>query len=447
MNIKKYLIFIIGALGGLLYGYDNGIISGALTYIPKDIPLTSFQSGLVVSSMLFGAVIGAGSSGPLSDKIGRRRLVLFIAIIFALGAFILAIAPNVTILVLGRIVIGLAVGGSTATVPVYLSELAPTELRGSLGSLNQLMITIGILAAYLVSYGFADMGAWRWMLGLAVVPSIILLIGIAFMPESPRWLLENKTEKAARHVMQITYSDEEIDREIKEMKELAEKTESSWSVLKSKWLRPTLIIGCTFAILQQFIGINAVIFYASPILTKAGFGESASILGSVGIGVVNVLVTVLALFIVDKIDRKKLLVVGNIGMVASLVIMAILIWTLGIQSSAWIIIVCLSLFIVFFGASWGPVLWVMLPELFPTRARGAATGIATLVLNIGTLIVAQLFPMINAALDVEWVFLIFAAIGVVALIFVIKFLPETRGRSLEEIEIELRQRAGVKTEQ
>lgn len=447
MKVNKYLIFILGALGGLLYGYDNGIISGALLYIPKDIPLhNSVMEGLVVSSMLFGAIVGAGGSGPLSDKIGRRRLVLFIALVFIVGSLVLAFSTNIAMLIIGRVIVGLAVGGSMSTVPVYLTEMAPTELRGSLGSLNQLMITIGILSAYLVNYAFADMGAWRWMLGLAVVPSLILLVGVAFMPESPRWLLENKSEKAARDVMKITYNPDAIDAEIKEMKEIASNSESTFSVIKSPWLRPTLIIGCIFAIFQQFIGINAVIFYAPTIFTKAGLGGSASIIGTVGIGVVNVLVTILALFIVDRVDRKKLLVIGNLGMIASLVIMAMLIWSIGIQSSAWVIIICLSLFIVFFGISWGPVLWVMLPELFPTRARGAATGIAALVLNFGTLIVAQLFPILNHHLDTEWVFLIFAAIGVLAMSFVIKYLPETRGRSLAEIEHELRLRTGVKSE-
>lgn len=447
MKVNKYLIFILGALGGLLYGYDNGIISGALLYIPKDIPLhNSVMEGLVVSSMLFGAIVGAGGSGPLSDKIGRRRLVLFIALVFIVGSLVLAFSTNIAMLIIGRVIVGLAVGGSMSTVPVYLTEMAPTELRGSLGSLNQLMITIGILSAYLVNYAFADMGAWRWMLGLAVVPSLILLVGVAFMPESPRWLLENKSEKAARDVMKITYNPDAIDAEIKEMKEIASNSESTFSVIKSPWLRPTLIIGCIFAIFQQFIGINAVIFYAPTIFTKAGLGGSASIIGTVGIGVVNVLVTILALFIVDRVDRKKLLVIGNLGMIASLVIMAMLIWSIGIQSSAWVIIICLSLFIVFFGISWGPVLWVMLPELFPTRARGAATGIAALVLNFGTLIVAQLFPILNHHLDTEWVFLIFAAIGVLAMFFVIKYLPETRGRSLAEIEHELRLRTGVKSE-
>ncbi|UXU51538.1 glucose transporter GlcP [Staphylococcus arlettae] len=446
MKITKYLIFILGALGGLLYGYDNGVISGALLFTDNDIPLNSFTEGLVVSSMLIGAIIGSGASGPLADKLGRRRLVLFIAIIYIIGSITLFIAPNITILVIGRLIIGLAVGGSMATVPVYLSEMAPTELRGSLGTLNQLMITIGILSAYIVNYAFADIEGWRWMLGLAVVPSIILLIGIVFMPESPRWLLEHRSEQAARDVMKITFdNNEEINSEIKEMREISAISESTWAVIKSPWLRPTLIIGCIFALFQQIVGINAIIFYAPTIFSKAGLGEATSILGTVGIGTINVLVTIIAVFIVDKVDRKKLLVTGNIGMVTSLIIMAVLIWTIGITSSSWIIIICLSLFIVFFGITWGPILWVMLPEMFPTRARGAATGVATLVLNIGTLIVAQLFPILNNALSTEWVFLIFAMIGVFALAFVIKYLPETRGRSLEEIEYDLRLRTGAKS--
>lgn len=446
MKINKSLIFILGALGGLLYGYDNGVISGALLFIDKDIPLNQYTEGLVVSAMVVGAIIGAGGSGPLSDRIGRRRLVLIIALVYIIGSLLMAFSPNIAVLILGRFVIGLAVGGSMATVPVYLSEMAPTEFRGSLGSLNQLMITIGILVAFLVNYAFTDIEGWRWMLGLAVVPSVILLIGIAFMPESPRWLLEHRSEKAARDVMKITFnSDKEIDHEIKEMREISKVSESTWSVLKSPWLRPTLIVGCVFALFQQIVGINAIIFYAPKIFGKAGLGEATSILGTVGIGTVNVLVTIIAVFIADKVGRKKLLVTGNIGMVASLVIMAILIWTMGIKSSAVIIIICLSLFIVFFGLTWGPILWVMLPEMFPMRARGAATGIATLVLNFGTLLVAQIFPILNSALSTEWVFLIFAVIGILAMLFVIKYLPETRGRSLEEIEYDLRKRTSAKT--
>ncbi|NLK10620.1 MAG: sugar porter family MFS transporter [Staphylococcus equorum] len=443
MKINKKLIFFLGALGGLLYGYDMGVISGALLFIKDDIPLNSFTEGLVVSSMLVGAIVGSGASGPMSDRLGRRRVVFIIAIIYIVGALILALAPSMQILVLGRLVIGLAVGGSTAIVPVYLSEMAPTEQRGSLSSLNQLMITIGILSSYLINYAFTPIEGWRWMLGLAIVPSIILLIGVAFMPESPRWLLEHRSEKAARDVMKLTFKHNEIDKEIADMKEINKVSDSTWNVLKSAWLRPTLLIGCVFALLQQIIGINAIIYYAPTIFSKAGLGDATSILGTVGIGAVNVLVTIVAINIIDKIDRKRLLIIGNIGMVASLLIMAILIWSMGIQSSAWIIVACLTLFIIFFGFTWGPVLWVMLPELFPMRARGAATGLAALVLSIGSLLVAQFFPLLTEVLPVEQVFLIFAAVGIVALIFVIKYLPETRGRSLAEIEAELRTRTNA----
>ncbi|NHA35213.1 MFS transporter [Staphylococcus schleiferi] len=443
MKINKKLIFFIGALGGLLYGYDMGVISGALLYLKNDIHLNPFTEGLVVSSMLVGAIFGSGFSGPLSEKLGRRRLVFIISIVFIIGALILASAPSMEVLVIGRLVIGFAVGGSTAIVPVYLSELAPTEARGSLSSLNQLMITIGILSSYLVNYAFAPIEGWRWMLGLAVVPSLILMIGVIFMPESPRWLLEKRGEKAARDVMKLTYPASEIDGEIENMKKINAISDSTWTVLKSPWLLSTIIIGSVFALLQQLIGINAIIYYAPKIFAKAGLGDSTAILSTVGIGVVNVLVTIVAIFIIDKVDRKKLLVIGNIGMVASLLIMSILIWIMGVNSAAWIMMICLTTFIIFFGISWGPILWVMLPELFPMRARGAATGIAALVLSIGSLLVAQLFPLLTEVLEIQEVFLIFAVIGVVALFFVVKFLPETRGRSLEQIEADLRQRTNA----
>ncbi|KFE41507.1 sugar porter family MFS transporter [Staphylococcus agnetis] len=444
MNINKKFIFFIGALGGLLYGYDMGVISGALLYLQNDIPLTPTLQGVVVSSMLFGAIFGSGFSGPLSEKLGRRRLVFIISIIFIVGTLVLAFAPTVEIVVLGRFIIGLAVGGSTAIVPVYLSELAPTDARGSLSSLNQLMITIGILSSFLVNYALAPFEAWRWMLGLAVVPSLILMIGVIFMPESPRWLLEKRGEKAARDVMKLTYPEHEIDLEIANMKKINAISESTWEVLKSPWLRTTIIIGSIFALLQQLIGINAIIHYAPTIFHKAGLGDSASILSTVGIGVVNVSVTIVAILIIDKIDRKKLLMIGNLGMVGSLLAMSILISLLGVNATVWIIIICLALFIVFFGISWGPVLWVMLPELFPMRARGAATGIAALVLSIGSLLVAYLFPIISDILSVQEVFLIFAVMGVIAFFFVMKFLPETRGRSLEQIEADLRGRSAKK---
>ncbi|WP_163528794.1 sugar porter family MFS transporter [Halobacillus ihumii] len=438
-NLHKGWIFFFGALGGLLYGYDTGVISGALLFIGQDIPLSNFLEGLVVSSLLGGAIVGAGMSGYVADKFGRRRVVFVIALIYLIGSLVLAFSPNAWVLITGRIILGLAVGGSTAIVPVYLSEMAPTQSRGALASLNQLMITIGIVLAYLVNYAFSSMEGWRWMLGLASVPAIILMIGVLFMPESPRFLIKHNREKKARDIMALTRKQNEIDDEIEQMKKIEEVEESTMDVLKSKWVRPMLLIGSGIAVFQQLIGINAVIYYAPTIFTQAGLGNSASILGTLGIGIVNVLMTLVAIATIDKLGRKKLLLIGNVGMTLSLAILAAILFTFQMTTTiAWLIVLFLGLFIVFFSATWGPVVWVMLPELFPLKARGAATGFTTLLLSAANLVVSLFFPVLLGAIGTAWVFVIFAIIGVFAFTFVKKFVPETKGRSLEDIERDLR---------
>lgn len=438
-NLSKGWIFFFGALGGLLYGYDTGVISGALLFISDDIPLTNFLEGVVVSSLLVGAIVGAGMSGYVSDRFGRRRVVFVIAFIYIIGSLVLAFAPNVAILVTGRVILGLGVGGSTAIVPVYLSEMAPTDQRGALASLNQLMITIGIVLAYLINYAFTPIEGWRWMLGLASVPALVLMIGVLFMPESPKWLLKQNREKEARKVMGLTRKEDVIDEEIQQMKEIEAQKESTWDVLTAKWVRPMLLVGSGIAVFQQFIGINAVIYYAPTIFTKAGLEDSASILGTVGIGILNVLMTLVAIATIDKIGRKKLLLIGNVGMTLSLGILATILLTMELTTGvAWMTVIFLGLFIIFFSATWGPVVWVMLPELFPLKARGAATGFTTLLLSLANLIVSLFFPILLGAIGTAMVFVIFAIIGVLAFLFVLKFVPETKGRSLEQIENDLR---------
>ncbi|MYL21439.1 sugar porter family MFS transporter [Halobacillus litoralis] len=438
-SISKGWIFFFGALGGLLYGYDTGVISGALLFISDDIPLTDFLEGLVVSSLLVGAIVGAGLSGYVSDRFGRRKVVFTIALIYIVGSFVLAFAPNVPFLVTGRVILGLAVGGSTAIVPVYLSEMAPTDSRGALGSLNQLMITIGIVLAYLVNYAFAPVEGWRWMLGLAAVPAVVLAVGVMFMPESPKWLLKQNREKEARKVMGLTRDEQEIEKEMEQMKKIEAEKEGTWDVLKAKWVRPMLLVGSGIAIFQQLIGINAVIYYAPTIFTEAGLADSASILGTVGIGILNVLMTLVAIATIDKLGRKKLLLIGNAGMVTSLAVLAAILFTAELTTAvAWLTVVFLGLFIIFFSATWGPVVWVMLPELFPTKARGAATGFTTLLLSAANLVVSLFFPILLGAIGTAWVFVLFAVIGILAFLFVYTYVPETKGRSLEEIENDLR---------
>ncbi|WP_280146790.1 sugar porter family MFS transporter [Bacillus velezensis] len=445
-NTKKYLIYFFGALGGLLYGYDTGVISGALLFINNDIPLNTLTEGLVVSMLLLGAIFGSALSGTCSDRWGRRKVVFVLSLIFIIGALACAASQTVTMLIISRVILGLAVGGSTALVPVYLSEMAPTKIRGTLGTLNNLMIVTGILLAYIVNYIFTPFEAWRWMVGLAAVPAALLLIGIAFMPESPRWLVKRGREQEARQVMEMTHDKEDIAVELAEMKQgEAEKKESTLGLLKAKWIRPMLLIGIGLAILQQAVGINTVIYYAPTIFTKAGLGTSASVLGTMGIGVLNVIMCITAMILIDRIGRKKLLMWGSVGITLSLASLSAILLLAGLSAStAWLTVLFLGIYIVFYQATWGPVVWVLMPELFPSNARGAATGFTTLILSATNLIVSLVFPLMLSAMGIGWVFGIFSVICLSSFFFAAYIVPETKGRSLEEIETHLKKRFSLK---
>ncbi|MCY7441982.1 MULTISPECIES: sugar porter family MFS transporter [Bacillus amyloliquefaciens group] len=445
-NTKKYLIYFFGALGGLLYGYDTGVISGALLFINNDIPLNTLTEGLVVSMLLLGAIFGSALSGTCSDRWGRRKVVFVLSLIFIIGALACAASQTVTMLIISRVILGLAVGGSTALVPVYLSEMAPTKIRGTLGTLNNLMIVTGILLAYIVNYIFTPFEAWRWMVGLAAVPAALLLIGIAFMPESPRWLVKRGREQEARQVMEMTHDKEDIAVELAEMKQgEAEKKESTLGLLKAKWIRPMLLIGIGLAIFQQAVGINTVIYYAPTIFTKAGLGTSASVLGTMGIGVLNVIMCITAMILIDRIGRKKLLMWGSVGITLSLASLSAILLLAGLSAStAWLTVLFLGIYIVFYQATWGPVVWVLMPELFPSNARGAATGFTTLILSATNLIVSLVFPLMLSAMGIGWVFGIFSVICLSSFFFTAYIVPETKGRSLEEIETHLKKRFSLK---
>ena len=371
-----YAVACVAALGGLLFGYDIGIISGALLFIEKVFPLTPFLTGVVVSSILLGAVIGAGASGALGDRLGRRKMVLVAALIFAAGAVGMALSPTVGVLIFFRIVAGLAVGAASALVPTYISEISPTDMRGSLSSVFQLAITLGILLAYLVNFALAGAGAWRWMLGLAAVPAAVLFVGMYLVPETPRWLIKNEFMDEARAVLRRSRGREDVEGEIEEIQQV-EREESQTGVreLLSPWVRPMLIVGVGLAMLQQFSGINTIIYYAPTIIKNTGLGDSASILATVGIGVVNVLFTLVAIWLIDRLGRKKLLLGGLSGMTLGTVLLGLgfaLPSLSGIVS--WITLGAMLLYIASFAASFGPIVWVMLPEIFPLQARGSGVG-------------------------------------------------------------------------
>jgi SP family sugar:H+ symporter-like MFS transporter len=439
-------IYFFGALGGLLFGYDTGVISGAILFINEELGLTPFLEGLVVASLLLGAAIGAASAGPLSDRLGRRNIVIIAAILFTIGAIGAALAPNVGVLVFFRVVLGLAVGSAALIVPLYLSEIAPTQVRGAITSLNQLNIVFGILFAYIVNALLASAGAWRWMLGLAVIPSLVLLIGMFFLPETPRWLVSQDRDEDARDVLRRSRDEETVEREIRDIREVEEQEEGGLRELMASWVRPALVVAIGLAVLQQIIGINTIIYYAPTTLTNVGYGNEAAIYANLLIGVVNVAMTFVAIWLIDRVGRKPLLLTGLVGMVLSLTVLGLSSLLLPQPSNptdpaAIITLVCLAGFIVSFAATWGPTVWVMLPEVLPLRIRGTAMGVAIFLHWLANFAVSQTFPIFLAAWGAGITFLGYAVIGVVAFVFVGALVTETKERSLEEIEADLQQKA------
>jgi MFS transporter, SP family, sugar:H+ symporter len=444
------LVYVFGALGGLLFGYDTGKIAGAIIFVQQDLDLTPFMEGLVVSSLLVGAAVGAGSSGALSDRMGRRMVILLAAIIFAGTAIGEALSPNAAFLVAMRLVGGLAVGAASLTVPLYLSEMAPTRIRGALSSLNQLMIVTGILAAYIVNYTLADAEAWRWMFAAAFFPASLLLVGMIFMPETPRWLVKHDRTDDAREVLRRVRGESDVEDELEEIRRIDEMEEAEGGDLREllrTWVRPALVVAIGLAVFQQVIGINTIIYYAPTTLTNVGFGDAAAILANVGIGVVNVAMTVLAIYLIDRVGRKPLLLAGLVGMVMSLTVLGIVTLLLPepggeVGPIGIITLVCLAIYIASFAATWGPVVWVMLPEVLPLKIRGTAMGVAVILHWLANFTVSLTFPVLLDAIGVGLVFLGYAVIGVAAFLFVRSRVTETKERSLEQIETALRERAG-----
>lgn len=442
-----YVVATVAALGGLLFGYDIGIISGALLFIRDEFPLTSFLEGLVVSSILIGAMIGAGASGNLSDRLGRRKLILIAAVIFAGGAIGMALSPSLGVLIFFRIVTGLGVGASSVLVPTYISEISPTEMRGSLSSVFQLAITLGILLAYVVNFSLSGFEAWRWMLGLAAVPAVVLFVGMYLVPETPRYLIKNGYMEKAREVLRRSRGHQDVEQEIAEIQEVEqEESQFAASELLAAWVRPMLVVGLGLAVLQQLVGINTIIYYAPTIINSTGVGVSASILATVGVGIVNVLFTFVAIWLIDKIGRKKLLLFGLTGMTMATVLLGLGFALPGLSGIvAWVTLGSMFLYIASFAASFGPVLWVMLPELFPLRIRGSAVGVSSLSNWAANFAVALSFPILVAAFSQTPVFWGLGVMCIISMIFVYFVVPETMGRSLEEIEEDLRQGVTVKS--
>lgn len=447
-KVSSAFVYFFGALGGLLFGYDTGVISGAILFIEKQLHLDSWQQGWVVSAVLLGAILGAAVIGPMSDRFGRRKLVLLSAIIFFIGALGSALSPEFWTLILSRIILGMAVGAASALIPTYLAELSPADKRGSMSSLFQLMVMTGIFIAYVTNYSFSGFyTGWRWMLGFATIPAALLFFGALILPESPRFLVKENKISEAKQILGIMnkHNTSVVDKELSDIKEQAAIKSGGWSELFGKLVRPALVIGVGLAIFQQVMGCNTVLYYAPTIFTDVGFGVSAALIAHIGIGIFNVIVTAVAVMIMDKIDRKTMLIGGAIGMGVSLFIMSFAMKFSGqSQAAAVICVIALTIYIAFFSATWGPVMWVMIGEVFPLNIRGLGNSFSSVINWTANMIVSLTFPPLLDFFGTGSLFIGYGVLCFVAIWFVHSKVFETRNRSLEDIEETLRKRSDQK---
>ncbi|GII25448.1 sugar porter family MFS transporter [Planosporangium mesophilum] len=431
---------LVATIGGFLFGYDTGVISAALLYLAPAFHLSDTLQQVVVAALLLGAIVGVLVAGPLVDRVGRRRVLMVAAAVFAAGALASAFTPNAAVLIAARVFLGGAIGTASLVVPTYIAEMAPRSIRGRLVSLQQLMITVGIFVSYLVGYAFAGSGGWRWMLGLAAVPAVVMLAGLLALAESPRWLLAHGRPGEAREIMLRSRSAREADDEISEIRSLHDAERGlTFRDLLTPQMRPAILLGVAVAATNQLVGVNAIIYYTPTLLTRTGFGASAAILSTVGIGLVNMMVTVVALALVDRVGRRPLLLGGTALIVVDLLVLGGLYLLPGRSSLvSWLTVAALCVYIAAFAASLGLGIWLINSEIFPTTVRGKAAGFGTVThWGLDFLISLTVLTTINllTATGLFWMYAVFGALG---LGYLYRHLPETKGRSLEDIEGSLR---------
>lgn len=444
------LITVIATFGGLLFGYDTGVINGALPYMKDDLGLSSFTEGLVTSSLLLGAAFGAVSGGRLSDARGRRRNILMLAVVFLVGALGCALAPTTQIMVAARFVLGLAVGGASVTVPVYLAEVSPAERRGRLVTQNELMIVTGQLLAFttnaVIGNAFGEAGhVWRYMLAIASLPAVVLWFGMLVMPESPRWLASKERFSEALEVLRQVRGAERAEAELDEVKRLALEDEAArsgrWSDLATPWIRRLVLVGLGIAVVQQITGVNSIMYYGTSILTEAGLDTDSALTANIANGVISVLATFVGIYLLGKVDRRPMLLAGQIGTTTSLFLIGVI--SLAMPEGpgrAYVVLAMTVTFLAFQQGAISPVTWLMLAEIFPLKLRGLGLGLAGLTLWVTNFLVGLTFPVLVEKITISTTFFLFGALGIAAILFVARHVPETRGRSLEALETELRAR-------
>ena len=439
------LLCLVAALGGVLFGDDTAVISGAIGFIRQLFGLDAAQMGWAASSALVGCVIGVAAAGAMSDSLGRKKGLVLAGFMFAVSAFGSAFARSLSELVLFRIIGGLGIGAASMLSPLYIAEISPAHMRGRLVSYNQLAIVSGMLIVYFVNYAIQRGGTtdwnvatgWRWMFGSGALPAAAFLILLFFVPESPRWLVKQKQDAKALEVLSKINGEAQAQKEFAEIRETISHESGSFGQLFKPGMRVALAIGVVLAVLQQVTGINVFLYYGPEIFKKLGSGNSAAFLQTVIVGAVNMAFTFVAIRTVDRIGRKPLMLVGAAGMGISLFVLGLSSYLQ--RTELWALVFMLG-YIACFALSVGPVTWVILSEIFPTRIRGRAMAMATVCLWAANYVVSQTFPMMDEnPFLVEkfhhgFTFWIYAVLCAVQVLFVWRFVPETKGKSLEEIE-------------
>ncbi|MBE1552169.1 sugar porter (SP) family MFS transporter [Mycobacterium sp. OAS707] len=436
-------VAVIAAIGGLLFGYDTGVISGALLYIRDDLHANDFEQEAIVSAVLLGAMLGAAGAGYLADRISRRWTKVIAGSVYIVGAIGCAVSVNAAMLIGFRFLLGLAVGTASFVSPLYIAEMSPPRIRGGLVSFNQLAITSGILIAYLTNFAFKDVaGDWRWMLGVAAVPGAALAVGMLSVPQTPRWLVgAGRRDQARRVLTRLRDGDPraDVDAEMRDIVRANQRQRrASLRDLAGKSLRPMLLIGVVLAVSQQFVGVNTVIYYAPTILADTGLSNSGSLARTVAVGVTNLVFTIVAVLLLDRVGRRKLLIGGTVGIVCGLLVLAVFFTSATLQRDAgYLALAGLLIFIASFAIGLGPVFWLMISEIFPIGVRSAAMSVCTIINWGANFLVAQTFLTLGNAITRQGLFYLYAALAVASVLFFVAKIPETQGRSLEDVQAQL----------
>jgi len=434
---KGILTAVLAAVAGLMFGLDIGVISGALRYIAKDFSASQGAQEWIVSSMMFGAAIGALFAGRLSFSVGRKKSLVLGACLFVAGSVLCALAASVSVLICARVVLGLAIGLATFTAPLYISEVADQARRGSLISTYQLMITIGILAAFISDALFSYYEAWRWMLGVVAFPGLVFLVGVLFLPDSPRWLIMRGRREEARAVLVSLRGDEAIaNAELRDIEGQLTERQQGFSLFRTNAnFRRSVFLGIVLQVVQQFTGMNVVMYYAPRIFEATGFGQGAQMWGTAIVGLVNVLSTFIAIGYVDKWGRRPMLIAGFIVMALGMGALGTMLYIgTGTEIARYLSVALLLCFIIGFAFSAGPLIWILCSEVQPLQGRDFGIACSTFTNWGANMIVGATFLTLLTTLGSAQTFWLYAALNALFIVFTLRFVPETRGVSLEQIE-------------